>query len=112
MQNILEDYGGKMDGLCIGPEDTRNLDKTIAQFVLPGLKLYKKLYDCIPCEIEDRDQWDEILDKMIYSFDYYASGQRFEIDFSTYSMDELKAHRNKIQEGLDLFAKYYRSLWW
>lgn len=101
-----------MNGLYINKEDTRNLDKTIAQFISPGLKLYKNSYDCIPCEIKDRDEWDEILDKMIYSFDYYASNQRYEIDFSTYSMDELKAHRDKIQEGIDLFAKYFRELWW
>ena len=43
------------------------------------------------------DGWHEILDKMIYSFDEILK------DDST--------DQDKIQEGLELFVKYYMNLW-
>jgi hypothetical protein len=93
------------------------------------------------------ERWDEVLDKMIWSFqqltldDYnskYHHGDS-EYDFvktpnlfpnpitgkmeATYQMvdrnpddhffdaDGLFLHEERIQEGLELFGKYYRSLW-
>lgn len=49
---------------------------------------------------EAEKQWNEILDKMIYSFDKIISD-----DFYDNRSDP------KIQEGIDLFAKYYFDLW-
>ena len=43
------------------------------------------------------------MDKMIYSFGVIMNDGLFDID----NKDEL----NKIQEGLDLFAEHYTSLW-
>ena len=83
------------------------------------------------------NRWKTILDKMIWSFEQlldddwenqYMSG---EADFQfvpipdsdssrmvtgpkhTLVINEagIKAHRERIQEGLDLFAKYYTNLW-
>lgn len=53
------------------------------------------------------DEWYGILDKMIDAFTYIADGGIFEIDFII-GNDEMN---KKIDEGLDLFRKYYFNLW-
>jgi hypothetical protein len=60
-------------------------------------------FDFIDEEVETKylvDKWDSIMDKMIYSF-----GKLAEDDLSVLDFDD------NIQEGLDLFAKHYTSLW-
>ena len=63
-------------------------------------------FDFIDEEVETKyltDKWNTIMDKMIYSF-----GAIMNDDFLyKYDQDEW----NRIQEGLDLFAKHYTSLW-
>lgn len=153
--------------------DTWNLDHTLALIILPALIQLKKTKHGIPNDFasaggEPHDmqssfdfyndthnwafdecckKWDEVLDKMIWSFqqiaveDYdskYHHGKA-EYDFVktdkqypnpvTGKMEGLyqmvdknpdqhwydhvghKLHEERIQEGLDLFGKYYRALW-
>lgn len=150
--------------------DTWNLDHTLALIIYPALLQLRQEKHGIPSDVADVggedhgyqecfdfykeshpdafDQavarWDEILDKMIWSFqqlveedytDKYTHGDR-KFDFvkaGTYTtmtgkQEELykmvskdngawtdytgiELHEQRIQEGLDLFAKYYRSLW-
>lgn len=145
--------------------DVWSLDVTIAKFVLPRLKLLKKVkYGCPILdgyESDDTDnmrfeemkkEWDKILDKMIQTFEWIINDnddlwdlcekkepcihlpfkftplndgsdcsslgyegtpeqlKKHEIIMNEFS--ELNKQRNKdIQEGLDLFAKYFRGLW-
>lgn len=153
--------------------DTWNLDHTLALIILPALIQLKDTKHGIPSDFANvggdngssqecfdfyRDthndafneackQWDEVLDKMIWSFqqialdDYdnkYHHG-KMEMDWVK-TPDEMVnpltgikghlfqmvdknptqhwydhvghvLHEERIQEGLDLFAKYYRSLW-
>ena len=74
-----------------------NLDITIAKFILPRLKYFRETTISYPQADMGLDGWHEILDKMIYSFDEILK------DDST--------DQDKIQEGLELFAKYYMNLW-
>lgn len=153
--------------------DTWSLDHTLAHIIYPALLQLKATKHGVPHEFADvggedftdQDsfdfyketnkeafdekvkQWDEILDKMIWSFqqlacddynDKYYHGKA-EYDFvesdkmypnplngkleKTYQMvdknpDEhwfdaegLELHEKRIQEGLELFGKYYRALW-
>ena len=103
----------KKNGLYVNPRDTWSLDYTIAKFVSPRLKLYKKLTIGYPCEFSDISQWYDILDKMIESFDLILNDDG-SIDINEYDnwKEIAKEKNNKIQEGLDLFAKYFRGLWW
>ena len=158
----------------IDPWDTWNMDHTLAIIVYPMLLQLKATKHGTPSELvadvggeeyaeqysfdfykethndafdEATKRWDEILDKMIWSFEQlamieydsqYFHGTR-DWDFvktnkqypnpvtgkvePTYQMvdknpkshwfdaDGLQLHEDRIQEGLDLFAKYYRSLW-
>jgi hypothetical protein len=73
--------------------------------------------------------WDTVLDKMIFAFEHIVD-EEWEEEFrtgefdtskdigeegwtGTYSCDyaELQKVHDQIQEGLELFGKYYRNLW-
>lgn len=81
------------------------------------------------------DHWISILDQMIYafgenepsitdydfSFDMKPVGEEDELRYTIDVVNqeehdryeaELADHNKKVQEGLDLFAQYYHSLWW
>ena len=84
-------------------KDTYNLDMTIAQFIAPRLELFKKVTDCYPSQFDSMEEWYEILEKMIATFKVISCKigiQRNEVEKSI------------INEGLDLFRKYYNELWW
>jgi len=83
--------------------ETWNLDTRFAEHVLPRLKRFKQLKNGYPHNLTS-EQWDIILDQMIFSFEWAASDyvERAE-DMETYQ---------RVQEGLDLFGKWYQNLWW
>lgn len=157
----------------IDPWDTYSLDYTVALIVLPMLLQLKGTKQGVPNELttrvggdmdnnfcfdfinEDDDEvfnklcanWDDILDKMIWSFQqlvddsydskYHHGNVDVEWKLSpfkypnpitgvmeeTYEMVDKNPtshwydqvghmlHEQRIQEGLELFGKYYRSLW-
>lgn len=82
-------------------KDTWNLDYYIAKFILPRLKLFKKVGMGFPCDLKSINEWYDILDKMIAAFMILSTD---EIN----TQDEQKI----VNEGLDLFRKYYQDLWW
>lgn len=85
-------------------EDTWSLDVHLGKLILPRLKLYKKLSICHPTDME-WEEWQKILDKMIYAFEFYATESPWRLDIK--EEDFLKA-----EEGLQLFGKYFPQLWW
>lgn len=102
-----------------------NFDYTMAKWILPRLKRFKKDSISFPAELETPDKWDEILDKMIWSFDYIVNQDKYEDEimekYKDNEIDEDGHYRwikdtkelsAKCQEGLDLFGTYFRSLWW
>tara|TARA_B100000131_G_scaffold225221_1_gene216835 strand:+ start:93 stop:482 length:390 start_codon:yes stop_codon:yes gene_type:complete len=114
------------DTIHIDDYDCWSLDYTLARIIHPALIRLKETkhgypelwedgmvthhnwdrqlhFDFIDEDIESNyliDKWNGILDKMIYSF-----GKIMEDDY--FDNEEWE----KIQEGLDLFAKHYTSLW-
>ena len=82
-------------------KDTWNLDYYIAKFILPRLKLFKKVAMGFPCDLKSINEWYDILDNMIAAFMILSTD---EIN----TQDEQKI----VIEGLDLFRKYYQDLWW
>jgi hypothetical protein len=97
--------------------DVWSLDYTISKFALPRLKLLKEKTHGYPCELNNMEEWYAILDKIIFSMDYIANEREWKyypseengIEEGDYS--KLKEVEAKVQEGLDLFGKYYRNLW-
>jgi len=51
-------------------------------------------FDCVPCE--DSDHWQLV---------------KGDGDTSTADYDGMRKHQERMQEGFDLFGKYYRNLW-
>lgn len=89
------------------PAEIWNLDETIARFILPRLTYYKDIHTGYPqdCSCE---QFEKYLDKMIYAFLYIASRKHYDLSFD---INKRKQQLEKVQEGLDLFSKYFMSLW-
>ena len=89
-------------------DETWDLDVRIARFVLPRLLRLKELQNGYPFDLTE-ESWDEILDKMIFSF---------ELVIRCHGLDEppgeawLGGLNEKYQEGMDLFAKHFMSLGW
>lgn len=154
--------------------DTWSFDHTLANIIYPALLQLKATKHGVPSQLVDdvggedyvaqesfdfykethqeswdiaAKRWDEILDKMIWSFqqltlddynskyhhgtsdyDWIESDKQFPNPITgkmepTYQMvdkdpdahwfdaEGLMLHEDRIQEGLELFGKYYRSLW-
>lgn len=116
----------KRDETDIANSELRDLDISIARYVLPRLKEFRKQTDRVPDSCLTMKEWTDILDKMIYAIDRVANGTEEDTpEYKTYVkavwnneqdiVYELeRAHESlrPIQEGLDLFHKYYRNLWW
>lgn len=81
--------------------DTWSLDYTIAKFILPRLVRFKEINCSYPSNLTEKE-WDNILAKMIVTFKIIASDGSWNIS------DE---ENEKVEEGLDLFRKYYFDLW-
>lgn len=82
--------------------ETWSLKTTIAKFALPRLKWFKERHFDNPCDITF-ERWNEILDNMIFSFEYYAKDE-----WELISDEEFK----RVEEGMKLFGEYYGDLWW
>lgn len=93
-------------------EECWNLDMTLSALILPRLIHFRDNHCGTPgCvfeydekgnilnEEEGRQKWEEILDKMIWAFYLYIK-------------EDCNEENNKqIDEGLELFAKYFYDLW-
>lgn len=84
--------------------DTWSLDMTMAKWLVPRLKRFQKLSIGVPEFEMTQVEWSTILYKMIVAFELIAN---------QYEADEPLWHNDpRVEEGLNLFRKYYLSLWW
>lgn len=114
------EIGLKLADRPIVKHDNWNLDFTLAWLIYPRLLRFRRAHTMgVPSEFvicdengsmldkESTDAWHEALDKMLYAFE--------DVLLDTYSVnksaDQYVEHAEKVQEGLDLFSKYFRSLW-
>ncbi len=84
----------------ISGHDTFNLDHTLAYIIHPALlKFREKLvaYPCHPAYLSSYEEWLEIIDCMIFSFQK--------------KINENDEEADKIQKGFNLFGKHYQDLW-
>lgn len=114
-------------------------DVTIAQFSIPLLKKLRDTKDGTPGKVftecyirddlemseEDRavafekahQEWIKIVDKIIYALDGVVKGSPDELFIQYYRKDwklacKLKhEEQKKINEGIELFGKYFQCLW-
>ena len=78
--------------------ETWALDCTIAKFIEPRLRRFKEIKAGYPSIISE-EKWDDILDKMIYAFECINKDTTYD-------------NEDQVNEGLDLFRKYFFNLWW
>ena len=119
-------YDPKAIAQTIDLDELCDLDITIAKFILPRLMAYKQHYERTPRMTMTREEWEEILDKMIYAFERIACQTEEDTpEYKAYikaiwnNEEDLadlkrnaKASLKPISEGLSLYHKYYRNLWW
>lgn len=100
--------------------DLWSLDYTLAKWILPRLIKFKEVADGgIPCNLENhnlgpdytseeflkaKQEWRYVQNKIISAFRLIIK----DVDGSILSEEEQK----EMDEGLDLFRKYLRNLWW
>ena len=81
-----------------------DLDDTLARYILPRLKRFRQIKtNSYPSRLSGLEEWYQIIDKMIYSFNKCIED---EWDYSN-----LEEENRIYQEGMNLFAEYFRDLW-
>lgn len=117
--------------------DLWSLDHTLSLIILPALVKFRNSERAgVPSVFlvdmtYDNDEqlaaaevvFNDVLDKMIYSFECISGQREVEYPDTEGKTDEEKQqifsdfkdvngkHEERIQEGLDLFGKYFRVLW-
>lgn len=82
-----------------------NLDITIAEFIYPRLKKFKKITVGFPVGCTE-EEWDKYLDEMIKAFKILKTD-----GLHSESYDYEKSEE-EVKRGLELFVKYYNNLWY
>ena len=83
--------------------ETWSLFNTISNFTLPRLKEFKELKCGYPACFDKPEEWDIILDQIIKALELIKKD-----DTDILGDKEWK----QVDQGLKLFAKWFRSLWW
>lgn len=81
--------------------DTWSMDHTLAHIILPMLKQLKATNHGYPSGLSEQE-WDEIQDKMIWSFEQKIKDT---------DMDLSSEEHEKMAEGFKLFGLFYQNLW-
>jgi hypothetical protein len=124
----------KEKGLYVMNKELWNLDYTIAEWILPRLKLYKAKtigYPSIDRKVYSEtkklknitfEDWQNILDEIILGFEQILIDPldiaidknldfKNKTDYKIYE-DICNERQEKIERGLDLFKYYIQDLWW
>ena len=123
---MTKKFDPKAIAQTINVEDLYDLDVTIARFILPRLMAFKDHCERTPHLNMPQEEWSDILDKMIYAFERIACQTEEDTpEYKAYikaiwnNEEDLadlkraaKASLKPISDGLSLYHKYYRSLWW
>jgi len=80
----------------------------LAKIILPQLKGFRQNIHGYPSDLKSLYEWEKIVDKMIWSFEYLINYEGLDEEFNA---EKLMINSKKEQEGFELFGKYFRSLW-
>jgi hypothetical protein len=89
--------------------ETWSLDSVICQFILPRLIRFKEVNNGFPIGLTEQE-WNDILDKMIFSLDWSLNWE--EDKYDALSKEEQAVMWKRYDEGIALFSKHFRDLWW
>ena len=91
-QKLTQGYSG---------DEIWSLYYTLSKFILPRLIAFRNSVASYPHDFTNEKEWIDTLNKMIYSFELI---KREKIESTEEDL--------KVQEGLELFGKYFRDLWY
>lgn len=86
--------------------ETWSMDSSLAKLILPRLKRFQEVRAGYPANMTD-EEWEKIIQEMIWGFQWFADGKQHSYDYVK------EAHEaNRANDAIDLFARYYSTLWW
>ena len=94
--------------------DTFSLDHYLSKVILRNLQGFRDdlvRLPSYPAEMKSVEEWLEIIDQMIWSHSEIANSFPGEPDIREGGPEKMTAYYEKVQKGLDLFAKHYMNLW-
>lgn len=122
IKDILKNLKWKLQKIFRGYSDIEmwNLDDTISKWIVPKLKEFKKTAQGYPAYLNSFEQWQDILDEMIFGFEwpteetewyaenvFYLTG-----DAKEEKIKEFEARIDRAKKGRMLFAEHFNGLWW
>ena len=84
-------------------DDCFDLDHTLAIYILPRLKWLKKHSNGYPGCFDTPEEWDDVLDQMIYAFEIIGDEDNIGLSKDKQQM--------VVKEGLRLFGEWFQALW-
>jgi hypothetical protein len=87
--------------------DLWSLDYTIAKFVLPRLKAFREMNGAYPGTepMGTDEKWDAALDEMIWAMQFVVDDFKCDAEINSENYD-------RCQKGLELFGRWFCSLWY
>ena len=94
-----------------GFDDTElwNFDLTIANFILPRLKVFREQTEGFPSKFNTIEEWYQILDEIIEGLELYKN--KFDWDMKT-DQNILNLYSAKSKKAFRLLGEYAQDLWW
>ena len=84
----------------------------IAEFIYPRLKYFRESEKMgYPTEFGSMEEWDEILDKMLFAFDYALNEDTDKFSPIEFNLEEHQTILDRVAEGFKLFGEYFLNLW-
>lgn len=84
----------------------------MAKFIYPRLKYFRNMDKMgYPGTLNSMEEWNDILDKMLFSFDYSINGDEDRFSPTAFTSEEYQDMLNRVDEGFRLFGKYFLNLW-
>ena len=128
--NWLYDWFGyspkQRTSIKIHKYDTWSMDHTLAPIILPMLVQLKETTHSHPADLTEQE-WDEILDEMIWTFeqkcrdhwqdDYYGPYVEDQKNgsmvgsFKWIDHEGMNTHQERMSNGFRLFGTHYENLW-
>lgn len=92
-------------------DETWSLDYTVAKFTLPRLRRLRELEFGHPACYTEK-QWCRMVDTMIYALDAVIKDVEGKLYSDCQKPEDYRKIDQKVQEGLALFGRNFRGLWW
>lgn len=112
MKNLSRNIKFLFQKIFIGFSDKElfEFDTTVAKFLLPRLIRFRKITISYPSNLNNCEEWEDILDEIIYALSY-VSHRDDPISFDMASSVSPKEEFERVNAGLKLLGQYFMDLW-